>query len=141
MKKGYWLFLSPALFVTQISLAEMSVSETQIREVIEQFRTSIINKDKETFSSLFFSDDVPFIAVFSDEMLSSKRMERPDYPAAVDFGKFGPPAKPNLRERRTGRKDMEISRFKQMEILQAFILITAITKTTKRKRGVKNHGA
>ena len=92
MKKGYWLFLSPALLVSQISLAEMSVSETQIREVIEQFRTSIINKDKEVFSSLFFSDEVPFIAVFSDEMLASKRMERPDYPAAVDFGKFGPPA-------------------------------------------------
>ena len=92
MKKGYWLFLSPVLFVTQTSLAEMSLSETQIREVIEQFRTSIINKDKDAFSSLFFSDEVPFIAVFNDEMLARKRIERPNYPAAVDFGKFGPPA-------------------------------------------------
>ncbi|KIO35400.1 nuclear transport factor 2 family protein [Shewanella sp. cp20] len=92
MKKGYWLFLSPALFVSQTSLAVMSESEIQIREVIEQFRTSIISKDKEVFSSLFFSDEVPFIAVFSDEMLASKRLERPKYPAAVNLGKFGPPA-------------------------------------------------
>lgn len=92
MKKGYWLFLSPALFVSQTSLAEMSESEIQIREVIEQFRSSIISKDKEAFSSLFFSDTVPFIAVFSDKMLASKRLERPNYPAAVNLGKFGPPA-------------------------------------------------
>lgn len=84
--------LKPAIFVTQTSWAEMSASETQIRDVIEQFRISIIKNDKDTFSSLFFSDEVPFIAVFSDEMLASKRIERPNYPAAVDFGKLGPPA-------------------------------------------------
>lgn len=91
MKLGYWLYLSPVLFFSQTSLAKMSDSEIQIREVIEQFRTSIIKKDKEAFKSLFFSDTVPFIAVFSDEMLASKRLEKPNYPAAVNLGKFGPP--------------------------------------------------
>ena len=68
-------------------------SKAQIHEVIEQFRTSIINKDKETFSALFLSDKVPFIAVFSDEMLTKKRVENPKYPAVVDFTQFGPPVK------------------------------------------------
>ena len=68
-------------------------SEAGIRQVIEQFRVSIINKDKAGFSSLFFSENIPFIAVFSQEMLESKRIENPKYPAVVDFSQFGPPVK------------------------------------------------
>lgn len=60
-------------------------SEAEIRHVIEQFRVSIINKDKATFSALFFNESIPFIAVFSEEMLASKRIESPKYPAVVDF--------------------------------------------------------
>ena len=50
-------------------------------------------KDKAVFESLFYSESIPFIAVFSEEMLKAKRKERADYPATVDFGKFGPPSK------------------------------------------------
>ncbi|QYJ86414.1 hypothetical protein K0I73_01215 [Shewanella mesophila] len=63
----------------------------EIRSVVEVFRVSIIQKDKERFKSLFYSDNIPFIAVFSDEMLDLKRKENPNYPRSVDFGKFGSP--------------------------------------------------
>jgi len=88
VKKGCaWLAFLFALttFNSSASVSE-SGSESQIRTLIESFRTSIINNDKSAFS-----DDIPFIAVFSEEMLQVKRRDNPDYSAAVDFGKFGPP--------------------------------------------------
>ena len=87
----YWML--SALFIAQLAEASPLDSEAEIREVIELFRVSIIDKDKATFSSLFFSEDIPFIAVFSEEMLAKKRLENPKYPAAVDFGQFGSPVK------------------------------------------------
>jgi len=66
--------------------------KANIKKVVEKFRKSIIQKDKATMNSLFFNEKAPFIAVFSDEMLTKKRLEKADYPAAVDFGKFGTPA-------------------------------------------------
>lgn len=71
------------------ALAKIAIAETQIKQVVEQFKSSIINKDKATFGTLFYSEDIPFIAVFSDEMRTRKRVENPNYPAAVNFGKFG----------------------------------------------------
>ena len=83
------------LSLSSIALADKTTSEhkDEIRSVVEKFRLSIINKDKETFSSLFYSDDIPWIAVFSDEMLKAKRKVKPDYPRTVNFGKFGPPVR------------------------------------------------
>lgn len=69
------------------------IYEKEINAVIEKFRLSIINKDKETFKSLFYSDNIPWIAVFSDEMVNKKRKVKPNYPRTVNFGKFGPPVK------------------------------------------------
>jgi hypothetical protein len=69
------------------------VYEKEINTVIETFRLSIINKDRETFKSLFYSENIPWIAVFSDEMVDIKRKVKPNYPRTVDFGKFGPPVK------------------------------------------------
>jgi hypothetical protein len=66
-------------------------SKQQIQAVVEHFRLAIINKDKETFKSLFYSDSIPWIAVFSEEMLAAKRKIKPDYPASVNLGQFGPP--------------------------------------------------
>lgn len=86
------LALILATFSNQALATSIQDSKAEIHSVIEQFRTSIINKDTETFSALFFSEKVPFIAVFSDEMLAKKRIDNPDYPLAVDFGKFGPPS-------------------------------------------------
>lgn len=91
MKNKNRLLMFLGLMVCNSVFADVSTSETQIREVVEEFRTSIINKDKDVFSSLFLHDNIPFIAVFSEEMLAKKRLENPDYPAAVDFGKFGAP--------------------------------------------------
>ena len=65
----------------------------EIKAVIEAFRLSIINKDKETFKALFHSNNIPFIAVFTDEMLNEKRKIKPDYPRTVNLGQFGPPVK------------------------------------------------
>ena len=91
MKNKNRLLMFLGLMVCNSVFADVSTSETQIREVVEQFRTSIINKDKDVFSSLFLHDNIPFIAVFSEEMLAKKRLENPDYPDVVDFGKFGAP--------------------------------------------------
>ncbi|MBC3765559.1 hypothetical protein [Neptunicella marina] len=93
MKKGHALFAVSALLTSQFAMANVVDSGAEIRELVETFRISIINKDKAVFSSLFFSDNIPFVAVFSDEMLSQKRQQKPNYPAVVDFGKFGPPVK------------------------------------------------
>ena len=63
----------------------------QIQEVVEAFKVSIIKKDKKTFKSLFYSNDIPFIAVFSDEMVERKRKDNPNFPRSVNFGQFGSP--------------------------------------------------
>ncbi|GEA06833.1 hypothetical protein KUL42_15940 [Alteromonas sp. KUL42] len=93
MNKKIASFFIISLSICHVANANVSESETQIREVVEKFRVSIINKDKAVFESLFYSESIPFIAVFSEEMLKAKREERADYPATVDFGKFGPPSK------------------------------------------------
>ena len=93
MKIKNGLLLVALMISAQHVMATESRHEAEIKAVIEQFRTSIINKDKAVFSSLFFSDDIPFIAVFSKEMLAAKRAVKADYPSVVDFGKFGPPEK------------------------------------------------
>ena len=69
------------------------VYKDEIKTMVETFRLSIINKDKETFKSLFYSDSIPWIVVFSDEMVNARRKVKPDFPRTVDFGKFGPPVK------------------------------------------------
>lgn len=72
---------------------ESSLSDEQdIQNVIETFRLAIINKDKETFKTLFYSESTPWIAVFSDEMVDSKRKANANFPNTVNFGKFGSPA-------------------------------------------------
>ena len=70
-----------------------NLAKNEIRELVETFRLSIINKDKESFKSLFYSNDIPWIVVFSDEMLESRRKVKADFPRSVNFGKFGSPEK------------------------------------------------
>ncbi|WP_085297181.1 hypothetical protein [Cognaticolwellia mytili] len=65
----------------------------EIREVIESFRLAIIEKDKRLFKSLFYSENTPWIAVFSDEMVMNKRKKKANFPRTVNFGKYGPPEK------------------------------------------------
>jgi hypothetical protein len=66
-------------------------NEQDIKDVIETFRVSIINKDKETFKTLFYNESTPWIAVFSDEMVDAKRKIKADFPNTVNFGRFGSP--------------------------------------------------
>jgi hypothetical protein len=91
MKKGLACLILSISSSAFAELSSLEKSEAQIRDVVESFRVSILNKDKEIFSSLFYSEDIPFVAVFSDEMLKQVRMEKPNYPATVNFGKFGSP--------------------------------------------------
>jgi len=72
---------------------DTTASKKEIKTVIEKFRLSIINKDKDTFKTLFYSDNIPWIAVFSDEMVSENRKENPNFPRTIDFSKFGSPVK------------------------------------------------
>jgi len=72
---------------------DTKTSKKEIREVVETFRLSIINKDKDTFKTLFYSDNIPWIAVFSDEMVKANRKDNPDFPRTINFGKYGPPVK------------------------------------------------
>jgi hypothetical protein len=66
--------------------------QQDIKNVIETFRLSIINKDKETFNTLFYSESTPWVAVFSNEMVNAKRTTNASFPNTVNFGKFGSPA-------------------------------------------------
>ena len=55
--------------------------ETAIRQVVESFRTSLINKDKATYMSLFFSDkpeDIGWQFVSEDTRLAHIRKTKPD---------------------------------------------------------------
>lgn len=49
----------------------------QIRSVIEDFRTAIINKDREKFLGLFLHEDVTWQAVMSDARLEQAKQKDP----------------------------------------------------------------
>ncbi len=55
----------------------------QIRSVIEDFRTAIINKDREKFLGLFLHENVTWQAVMSDSRLEKERQEDPAAQKAV----------------------------------------------------------
>lgn len=59
--------------------------------MIETLRLSIINTDKETFKTLFYSESSAWNAVFSNEMVNAKRAIKADFPNTVNFGRFGSP--------------------------------------------------
>jgi hypothetical protein len=85
------IFIAFSLCNSAIARERNETYINEIKTVVETFRLSIINKDKEKFKSLFYSESIPWIAVFSDEMVDVKRKVKPDYPRTVNLGKFGPP--------------------------------------------------
>jgi hypothetical protein len=91
MKKGLACLILSISCSVYAEHSPVQESEAQIRDIVESFRTSILNKDKDTFSSLFYSEDIPFVAVFSDEMKKQIRVKKPNYPDSVNFGQFGSP--------------------------------------------------
>jgi len=50
----------------------------EIRAVIESFRTSIIQKDRERFLGLFVQADVPWQSVVDDKSLAQIKLKRPE---------------------------------------------------------------
>jgi hypothetical protein len=70
------LFLFAACSSLPLKAAE--TDHPEIRAVIESFRTSIIQRDKPRFLSLFVHEDSPWQTVFSDESLAQIRIKRPE---------------------------------------------------------------
>lgn len=87
------VIIALGLGASAVARDDAQTYKDEIKALVEIFRVSIINKDKETFKSLFYSDNIPWIAVFTDEMVNAKRKVKPDYPRTVDFGQFGPPVR------------------------------------------------
>ncbi len=58
--------------------ARAAEGDAGIRAVIESFRTSIIEKDRERFLDLFVQRDVPWQSVLDDESLARIQVQRPE---------------------------------------------------------------
>lgn len=64
--------------------------ETQIRDVVESFRVSIIEKDKPRFLALFHGMNIPWLSVLENKTLANIRERRADRPKADPLGTPGP---------------------------------------------------
>lgn len=60
-----------------------SDSQAEIKQVMEQMRVSIIEKDAETFKGLFFREDIPWIGIFNPT--KSRKARTIDDGNLVDF--------------------------------------------------------
>lgn len=86
MSKSQALFLTLCLALvgcqtTQVLSSAKPEDVTAIKQVVESFRTSLINKDKATYMSLFFSDEPEAIGwqfVSEDTRLEHIRKTKPD---------------------------------------------------------------
>ena len=85
MSKSQTLFLTAFLAFTCPTASAQSHAKSEdvaaIEQVVESFRTSIINKDKATYMSLFFSDkpeDIGWQFVSEDTRLEHIRKTKPD---------------------------------------------------------------
>lgn len=61
-----------------LSPARAASDNPEIRAVIESFRTSIIQKDRERFLALFVQADVPWQTVVDDKSLAQIKQKRPE---------------------------------------------------------------
>ena len=91
MKHKRILATTLLLSLSSVAMAQKTQSEMEIEQIVNTFKSAIIDKDKETFESLFYSEEIPWVAVFSDEMVAARRETNPDFPRSINFGKFGPP--------------------------------------------------
>lgn len=64
--------------------------EAQIRDVIESFRVSIIEKDKPRFLALFHGMTIPWLSVLENKTLANIRERRADRRKADPLGTPGP---------------------------------------------------
>ena len=78
MNKFFRACLLLALFISSSFPAHATESDhPEIRRVIESFRTSIIERDKPRFLSLFLQDNVNWQGVWHDESLARARLKYP----------------------------------------------------------------
>lgn len=77
-------FFAAVLMLGMFSLAPLPVaaqgadSNKAINEVIETFRTAIINKDRDAFLKLFLKDDITWAGVTTDASIEHIYATRPD---------------------------------------------------------------
>ena len=86
------ILLASLLFTatTQAQNLDNNQHETQIRAVVEDFRTSIIAKDKTRFLALFHGMSIPWLAVYEDKSLAKIRERKADFPKADPLNTPGP---------------------------------------------------
>ena len=65
-------------FALPLSPVHAASDNPEIRAVIESFRTSIIQKDRERFLKLFVQADVPWQSVMDDKSLAQIQVKRPE---------------------------------------------------------------
>ena len=82
MNKFKVLVILISLTFANATLARESIQfyKNEIKEVVEKFRVGMIERDREKFKILFHSDQIPWIMVFSDEMVKRKRLTNPKFP-------------------------------------------------------------
>jgi ketosteroid isomerase-like protein len=71
------LTLSMWAFAPQYAAAQNVHGEAQIKQVIETFRSAIINKDKDAFLKLFLKDDITWSGVTTDASIERMYAARP----------------------------------------------------------------
>ncbi len=103
MNKIKTLLILTTLILTNSTFARerenIQFYKNEIKEVVETFRIAMIEHDRETFKTLFHSEQIPWIMVFSDEMVKTKRLTKPNFPRT--FGGVGSP----LRTMKSDNKD------------------------------------
>ena len=75
---SFCLFAAPAFSQSTAT----TTSKTEIRKVVEEFRTSLIAKDKVRFLKLFLGESIPWVGVMDDASLKKIRAKHPDTPRA-----------------------------------------------------------
>lgn len=65
-------------FSQDMPTGQDAAARKQIEQVIETFRTSIINKDKASLDALPLNDDITFSGALSDETVAAIHARRPD---------------------------------------------------------------
>ncbi len=79
MKRFLSTFLALSMFVLapHQAVAQQADGKEGIREVIETFRTAIINKDKDSFLKLFLKEDITWSGVTTDPSIERMYASRP----------------------------------------------------------------
>ena len=67
-----------ATFAAPSHAAQDLADRARIEQVVETFRVSIVNKDKDSFMKLFYSNDIPWIGVTTDKSLTRENANKPD---------------------------------------------------------------